>query len=235
MMEKREMVCLEFRRHCGGDPGIRDAAFLEHRLACRACGAFAEDVRWFDGQLKMALAVEVPEGLVERVVADISIKEAHRMRWVAMAASLTIIFAAVVGIIRLDGSDVSATEIVEHMVHEPELLIPVDTTVEPARLYAVVNRGGAELNDDLGDVSYAGLCNFRGKLVAHLVVRGENGPVTILLLPDETVDEATAINEGGFHGTIVPAGDGSIAIIGAEQEPMDALRRQVVQAVQWQI
>jgi hypothetical protein len=234
-MEKREMDCLEFRRLCGGDPGIRDAAFLEHRLACRSCAAFAEDVRWFDGQLKTALAVDVPEGLAERIVADVSIREAHRNRWIALAASMTIAIAAIVGVVRNGSDEVFATEIVAHMHDEPDLLVPVDYAVEPARLVAVVDRGGAELAGDLGDVSYAGLCNFRGKLVAHLVVRGEHGPVTIMLLPDETVGEATPIDESGFRGTILPVGDGSIAIIGSETESLDALETQVVESVRWQI
>ena len=63
------MDCLEFRRTFGGDPMSREAALAEHRLACRACASFAEDVRELDGQLARAMDLPVPEGLVERVVA----------------------------------------------------------------------------------------------------------------------------------------------------------------------
>jgi uncharacterized protein DUF3379 len=234
-MERIEMNCLAFRRLSGGDPGNRDKAFLEHRLACRNCAAFADEVLRMDSQLRQAMAVDLPEGLVERIVADVSMRAAHRTRWIALAASLVVGFAAVIGLVRVDSGTVLASEVVEHMYHEPDLLLPTDTVVGQARLIAVVERGGAELTGTMGDVSYAGLCYFRGRLVAHLTVRGEHGPITVLLLPDESVAAATPIDEEGFQGTILPAGEGSIAIIGGEQEPMEAVERRITERVRWQI
>jgi len=229
------MECMEFRRLCGGDPGNREAAYLSHRLACRACAAFVEEVISMDRLLQRAMAVELPAGMVDRIVADVTMRSAYRQRWVALAASMVIAVGAVVGVIRYDSGAVLADEVVEHLFHEPDLLIPVDSTVTQARLTAVVDRAGAELTGGVGDVSYAGLCYFRGRLVAHLVIRGEHGPVTILLLPDESVTVATPIDEAGYHGTILPLEHGSIAVIAEDGESTGAVEQRAVQVVRWQI
>ncbi len=57
--------------------------------------------------------------------------------------------------------------------------------------------------------------------------------MTVLLLPDEKVGEATPINEEGFVGTIVPTGKGSIAVIGEDAESTKSVENRFVHAVDW--
>jgi hypothetical protein len=88
----------------------------------------------------------------------------------------------------------------------------------------------------VGDVTYAALCPFRGRTVAHFVVRGENGPVTVLLLPHVEVDGPTPIDEEGYSGTLVPMQEGgSIAVVGEPGEPLELIRDRVAAAVRWRV
>ena len=84
-------------------------------------------------------------------------------------------------------------------------------------------------------MTYARSCVINGKTVPHLVVQGESGPVTLLIMPDEKIDSAVSLVEEGVNGVILPVGDGSIAIIGEREERLDEIEEQVIDSVTWTI
>ena len=69
----------------------------------------------------------------------------------------------------------------------------------------------------------------------HLVIQGEHGPITILLMPEEYVAEASSIDGESIKGIILPIGKGSIAIIGDREERLDQIQEKVVDSVTWDI
>ncbi len=76
-------------------------------------------------------------------------------------------------------------------------------------------------------------CSINGNDVPHLVVQGEKGPITILLMPKERVEAASEIEGENVHGLILPVGDGSIAIIGGKEESLDRVQQNVMDSVSW--
>ena len=91
------------------------------------------------------------------------------------------------------------------------------------------------MSQEIAGVSYARSCIFRGRLVPHLVVQGEKGPVTVMILPDLEVDEPTSFSEQGFFGTILPAATGSIAIIAGEESDIEEVSEPIIQSLRWDI
>lgn len=195
--------------------------------------AILADEPRFEALLEAAFKVRVPE---PRPASP------ARPRWpvmFAVAASLVLAAGAWLGLrTEVPGQQTSplAPEIVAHIGHEPASLA-VTARIVPAREFEkVLERGRASLAGPVGQVSYAMLCPFRGQMVAHFVVQGERGPVTVMLLPDEDVAAATPIDESGFQGTIVPIeSGGSVAIIGQPDEDLEKIRDLLVQAVRWRI
>ena len=82
-------------------------------------------------------------------------------------------------------------------------------------------------------VTYAQPCVINGKDVPHLVIQGERGPVTILLMPHEEVAEETPLDGDSIKGVILPVGKGSIAIIGERDELLAPIQKNVVNSVTW--
>lgn len=231
-----KLTCFEFRQLIGAEPRARDTAVLRHRLECQSCAAHAGELEVLDAKLERALRLPVPENLAARVLFSVGReRRPWRAHWLAAAA---VLFAVGIGFGLWWGQMLSQPlpqALVEHLYHEPELLIPASTVVPRDRLVAVLDRGGARLQDDVGDVSHAGLCLFRGRLVAHLVVQTPRGPVTVMLLPREKVQRPVLFSEGGFHGVLLPVEDGSIAILGNPEQSLEPVEQRFVNAVRWQI
>ena len=124
-----------------------------------------------------------------------------------MAVAATLVLAAFVGI-RMYGSNVTypslADEIVAHLDHEPYALRVTDEPVDERRLAKVVPANLAHMNHDAGLITYAQTCVINGRKIPHLVIQGEQGPVTILLLPDEAIDRCRA-DRGREHQRHYPA------------------------------
>ncbi|MDJ0758372.1 MAG: DUF3379 family protein [Woeseiaceae bacterium] len=196
-----------------------------------------------DATLKRAMMLDVPElrmpELPEIETSKVvSLAERRRARapvWLATAAA--IMMAAVFGVYTYNAStsyDSLTDEIIAHMDHEPYALRVTDVPVNSARLERVVPASVANLSPKNGLITYAQSCEINGNTVPHLVVQGERGPVTIILLPDEKIDAATPFQGNNVNGVLIPVGDGSIAIIGEESaESMDRIRESFVDAASW--
>jgi hypothetical protein len=124
-----------------------------------------------------------------------------------------------------------ADEIIAHLDHELGALQVTDKAVSERKVSRVVEKDVAEM--DIGLITYARTCVINGHTIPHLVIQGERGPITLLLLPDEMVDSAVALEGVGITGVILPVGNGSIAIIGERDEPLDDLKNRLVNTVRW--
>jgi hypothetical protein len=78
-------------------------------------------------------------------------------------------------------------------------------------------------------------CKINGREVPHLVMQGEKGPITILLMPFEMVDMPIKLSGQSIEGVILPVGNGSIAIIGERGEAIDEVGTRVTDTVKWSI
>jgi hypothetical protein len=199
-------------------------------------------MRSLDRRIGRALEIRVPElrmpDLPEIDTTDVVSLPARR-RFAAparLAVAATVILAAFIGF-RMFGNNVTyaslADEIVAHLDHEPYSLRVTDKPVSDRRLAKVVPADVASMNHDAGPITYAQTCVINGKEIPHLVIQGERGPVTILLLPDESIDDAVQLDGESINGVLLPVGGGSIAIIGERDEELGKIQQNVMNSVTW--
>ena len=202
---------------------------------------YKDEDRELDRRIAKALAIDVPELKMPELpeIDDTNVVALNSRRittpgWFALAA--TVVVAAFLGV-RMFGTDVTypslADEIIAHLDHEPYALRITDKPVSDRKLARVVPATVATMDHDAGLITYAQSCVINGKKVPHLVIQGEHGPVTILLMPDEMVDGAVEIEGESINGVILPVGDGSIAIIGEDEERLDEIQESVLDSVAW--
>lgn len=232
-------TCEEYREAIAAEPSFDGGA--AHLSQCASCQAFRAEMLALDLKISSALAISVPElKLPELPELDTSKVTAMPLRrfaqpaWLAVAATVTL--AAFIGF-GMFGSDVSnatlAEQILVHIDHEPGAFRVVDEAVTDKRLARVVPANIATLNHSAGLITYARSCLINGREVPHLVIQGEFGPITILLMPGEKITGAQTIEGENVHGIILSVGDGSIAIIGEVGEHLERIEKQVMNSVTW--
>ncbi|HEU4617949.1 MAG TPA: DUF3379 family protein, partial [Gammaproteobacteria bacterium] len=124
--------------------------------------------------------------------------------------------------------------VLEHIRDEPEALREGRSVLDAAAVQRELAQHGVRLSEQIGAISYVRICPFEGRQVPHLVVQTPTGPVTVMLLLDEHASGSIVIDKGAFSGRIVPAGNGSIAIVGIGH-PVDAAEQsRIVAAVAWE-
>ncbi len=129
--------------------------------------------------------------------------------------------------------DSLADEVLAHLDHEPRSLVVTDVPVSDRRLQRAVPASMAVFDRDATLITYANPCIINGKRVPHLVVQGQHGPITILLMPEEKVAETTPLDGDTVHGVILPVGEGSIAIIGPREESLEPIQENVRASLTW--
>lgn len=238
------MNCEEYKEAIAADPAATFEG-AEHAAACELCAAFTAEMQALDARIARALAVEVPELTMPELepveddnVVNLPFSRNRKMLdWIGIAAGFAL--AAIIGVQLLDvppGDGMSLEEeILAHMDHEPGSLRVTQNPVSEARFGRVVNAAIGTMDRNVGLITYAQSCIINGKEVPHLVMQGANGPITLLLMPDEMVDVARSFWGERINGVILPHGDGSIAIIGENEQEIGEVRNKVVNSVEWSI
>ncbi len=229
----------EYKKAITADPSYEGGGEL--LATCSECQAYRAEMQAFDRQIASAMSLSVPElnmpELPEIDSSNVTTLASRRLGvpgWLAMAAAAT--FAAVIGFNMLS-SEVSdaplAEQIIAHLDHEPYALRVTDKPVPDRRLARVMPASIATLDHSAGLITYAQTCVINGTEVPHLVIQGERGPVTILLMPEQPIEGPQSISGDSINGILLPVGDGSIAIIGEEGENLQRIEEKVVDSVAW--
>jgi len=239
------MNCDDYRQAIAADPSFDGGA--GHLSECVACQAYRSEMQELDQMISRALALDVPELQVPEL-PEISTSKADNVialrkrswlpqtspTWLAVAA--TVVVAAFLGI-RFVGTGIEydslADEILAHVDHEQAALRVTDVAVSDERLASAVPANVARVDRSAGLITYAQSCVINGHQVPHLVIQGERGPVTILLMPEEMINAAQQFTGENVNGVILPVGNGSIAILGESEERLDRIKEQVLKSVTW--
>lgn len=235
------MDCENYKLIQTADPASVEGA--EHLASCADCRQYDDELQVLNGKIAQALDIAVPElklpELPELVAENVAVLHPRRAVtkpvWFALAASIMVAVFIGVSLSGVDDADLSIVDqLLAHIDHEPYALRSV-RPVSAKRLAKVVPASIATMDNEAGLITYAQSCVINGRDVPHLVIQGENGPVTILLMPKEAISEKTAVDGESVHGFIFPFGDGSFAIIGEKGEPIDQMKRRVMESVTWDI
>jgi Protein of unknown function (DUF3379) len=226
--------CAEYRRAVLANPRDPAPELAAHLANCRECPGYLERLLRFEDRLERALRVEARE---EREPLRAR-PRAHR-GWLAMAASVAAALVVAGGLWVAAPHSSLAADVVAHMAGEPEAWTRTDEPVPASDLDRVLGRAHIRLKPEAGLVSYAQSCRFRGHTVPHLVVQTERGPVTVMVLANDSVAKTIRFEEEGYRGVIVPvAGHGSLAVLArgpdADLDVVGKVAERVEGAIVWE-
>jgi hypothetical protein len=216
--------CEQARLQIGADPEGSTAELEQHVQDCESCRQFRAEMRTLDANIRRALE-RPPES-------------AARLRFTApwrpwaLAASVLLATLAVLAVWLARPSDTLAREVVAHVQEEPESWL-ARRHVDAQSIDSALRGAGVKLDITSDRISYAQSCWFRDHYVPHLVVQTAQGPVTVLILRNQQVSTRRSFHEQGMSGVIVPAPQGSIAVLARDGANVDAAAAQMQQEVRW--
>jgi hypothetical protein len=213
--------CRHARVAIGGDPHQLTAEASAHLSTCASCRQFHAETLALDGRVRAAL--ELPLGKFRSRAAP--------ARRFALAASLLLGAIIAGGIWLVSPQPALAGEVIEHVRHESASW-DAHQALSAAELALVLQKAGVKFDTSM-PVVYAMACPFRGRRVPHLVVQTTNGPVTVMLLAHEAVAARQEFSENGYHGILLPAGKGSVALLIRDGEISEGIASQIVSEVRW--
>lgn len=232
------MNCLEFRRRYLTDPINVSADIREHRVGCTACNAFAAKQDLFNRALVKGAAIPAPTGLASRILLRQSLRRNGGERLMplrtvyAMAATLLLAVALTFGGLRWQQGHAVDRAVLAYLQANPATQVAA-TSPFGGDIDALLKPTGMALRTDLLPVRAAKRCVIKDSPAVHLVVAGEKGPVSVVVMPRQEIAERETFRQAGFKGVIVPCPKGSMAIVGVADEPIDTIERRVQAAVQW--
>lgn len=253
------MNCDDYKEAIAADPSESFADGAEHIAACASCAEYKAEMLALNESIAKALSFDVPElhipdlpeldGEDENVV-NLPFKRKSPVTmpaWIGIAAGFALAAFLGVQFLATDVTDIAdiadssdkdlllATQVLAHLDHEPGALLLTNTEVAEERLAKVVNSDVGTMDRDIGLVTYAMSCKINGRTIPHLVIQGEKGPITLLLMPEEMVTMLVPLTGESINGVILPMGNGSIAIVGERDERLDEIQERVVNSVEWSI
>jgi hypothetical protein len=248
------MNCEEYREAIGADPSESFPGGPEHASGCTECSSYRQELLALDDCIARALAIDVPAlsmpelPPVQAAGNVIGIGPAPVRRrpnlaspplWAGLAAAVAVVALLVTGI---PGRDTDrrqlAEQVMAHMDYEQSSRQVTSVPVSAQTLGTVVDPEVSAMDPDIGLITYAMSCVINGNTVPHLVVQGRQGPITLILLPEETIRKPIPLSGVNVHGVILPVGNGSIAVIGEREEQLgeiDEIGQRLAESVEWNI
>ena len=248
------MDCERYREAIAADPSGQFEGGSAHAARCAGCRELGEEMRALDARIARALEIDTPELAMPELpplpargaIADRPAKTAPRFLsvpgWIGLAAGVAV--AVIVAWSSLGTDDAApphppiAAQVLAHMDHEEASRRVTAVAVSDARLDEVFASRISAFDAGPRIVSYAMPCVINGNVTPHLVVQGRTGPITLILMPEESIAAAIPLEGEHVHGVILPVGSGSVAVIGQreDQQPeIEAVAERVTDSVQWTI
>ena len=215
----------EFKKLITADPGNRDPETLRARNSAPEFEAAAKEAEAFEEKLQAALFIQPPADLLAEINA-ISQQPVQRRNWIplALAASLLIAVGAA-GLTWKQSHQWENVEayVVDHYSHDGSELVTKATEIVAAQdIDKIMTRLGVSLDQQLADrIMFIRHCPTPEGRGAHLVVSTEQGPMTIIYMPNTQVTDGEMVRFDQQHALLVNLEQGSAAIIGDQTQAVE--------------
>lgn len=228
----------EFKRLIGADPLNRDAETLRARNSDPEFEQAARDAEVFEKKLQSALLVTPPADLLANI-QHISQQPARQNRWMplALAASVLIAVGAVAVVWQQTHSWESVEAyVIDHYSHDgSSVLTRAESPVSDQEIAALTQKILSRLNASAGpaladQILYIKFCPTPEGRGAHMVVSTDQGPITVIFMPNTQVTNGEMIEFDQTHAFLVNLERGSVAIIGAVAQNVEHLETVIRQS-----
>ncbi len=221
----------EFKKLIGADPLNRDSETLRARNSAPEFEDAAAEAEAFEEKLQSALLIQPPADLLDSI-KTISQQPTKRRNWIplALAASLLITVGAVTVVWKQSHQWESVEAYVaDHYSHDGSKLVAQATDIVAQKdIDKIMAKLGATAGEQLsGRIKFIKFCPTPEGRGAHMVVSTDQGPMTIIFMPETQVTDGQMLEFDQMHAMLVNLEHGSAAIIGEQGQAVENLQAMV--------
>lgn len=242
---------LEFRQRALANPRDDDPHFLA--AADRDVGRRRQldELQRFEDKLEEALRVDVPVTLKARLLSPSLLAQTAEndappsapmkprgllARLLPAAACVAIAWGAALDVWQPHPDPVLEHEIFSHIYRELSYLgMDNVVTLDAVNRYMATLQG--QLRPGEGpeniEIRVADDCWVAGSDTVHLVMEGDRGAVTVLLVRNTPVEREFPINDARFTGLVTPTRGGNLVVVGEKQERLGRYKRLISDRLVW--
>lgn len=213
------MKCEDFEFEYTVAPEEISADACEHLDACALCQSFVEQEKQFQHQLAGVINCEVPDGFRHSVRKHVVNNQPQFWSFPTMSIALAASLLMAVGVVNFNKSQYADQHfpldrlVVEHIEHDGVASMKASYQLSGQKLVQVSQQFGVRVKL-ANHISFAEKCPIGDSYGLHMVYQSENGPVTIIYMPELPLEKTQPFNYAGLKGWVKPMKQGSIAVVG---------------------
>lgn len=239
---------LEFRQRALANPRDEDPALEAAAAASPERRRFLDELRVCESRIEGALRVTPPGELAARLLDPEALAARAPLRGAAsarplwrrllpFAASLLLAVGLGVGWWYESGPRQLEREIFAHIYREANFL-QADDQVELPQVNRHMAAIGGELRytPEVARVKVKGAedCWVAQSNTVHLVVKGDKGAVTVLMIDNAPVAREFNIADERFAGLVTPTPGGNLVVVGEKHEPVGRVKSAFEGSLHWE-
>jgi len=228
---------LEFRRILYADPNCTDAKILAAIASDPKKQQFCKELRQLDKKIQQATQIEIPADLVHKLMLRQTM-ESHKSskirNRIQLATAASIAFVIGVSFTMWQQSNLLdlSKQAIAHVRQEGGYALDAQENISLQQVNAKLATFGGEFSEDIGRVYYANFCDFENVRSLHMVLEGENGKVTVFVVPhsDTYLTEGSS-SEKGYSSQAIDLKRASIIVVGEEGVNVNGIQERLNQKI----
>lgn len=231
---------LTFRRRIYANPDDSEQDIVEACQQDPAKAKFKSDMQKFDDSLTRALNIDVPDNLADRVLLSqtIDFQQAQKRKsrvHLALAASVAFTIGLTFQMFGISPKHDSLGEHALAHVHAEISHLHDDSRYTMEQLNVKLASFGAQMKSDIAPIKFANYCYFGGVKSLHVVLEGDEHPVTVFFVPTGTgMPNTEEFSDQEFHGESVQFQQAEMLIVTDKNDPVDKWRSKLSDAIVWE-
>jgi hypothetical protein len=230
---------LEFRRTLYADPHCKDERVLAAIADDPKKQTFYKELKQLDKRMHQASEVIVPDDLAHKLIFRQTM-QSHRASKVrnriqlAMAASVAFVVGVSFTIWQQTHLLNLSKQAIAHVHYEGSYALDAQENVSLQQVNEKLAKFGGEFSEDIGRVYYANFCDFENVRSLHMVVAGENGKVSVFIVPhDDAYLAEGSTRDPRYNSQAVDLKRASIIVVGEEGVNINKMREQLKRKIQF--
>ena len=218
----------EFLRKLGAEPRSKDPEFLRARQSGPEFEQAAQVAENFERQLERAIGLPAPEDLlghVKEITRENATAPVLRWRPMAIAAGLLIAVGAAGITWNMNRGWESVDQyLVEHYHYDGDMLLEKSGQEPADNVETMFARFDMEVRPELARiVSVIKYCPTPDGKGVHMVLNTEEGPVTLIYMPETPVNDRGTLEFDSMSALLVGLEKGSAVLIGSSTQSLSNL------------